>query len=178
MNTIHHERKNMRCQNFNYQKPGYYFITICSNGRQHFFGEIINEKMFLNKFGKIIYMELLKTQQIRQHIQIDTFVIMPNHIHLILQVQTLSQPYVGAYCIRPDAINHKNTFQLPKNNVGSIIRGLKSACTKIIRTNNGPYHPFQRNYHDIIIHNNNVLQKIRHYIKINPKIWVRDRNNI
>lgn len=146
-----HERKNMRSKHFDYQKPGYYFITICTNGRQHFFGKIMNEKMFLNKFGKIIYIELLKTQQIRPNIKIDQFVIMPNHIHLILKIQTLSQPHVGAYCIRPE-----NTFQSPKNNVGSIIRGLKSSCTKIIRSNNGPYHPFQRNFHDIIIvHNKN-----------------------
>ncbi len=65
-----------------------------------------------------------------------------------------------------------------KNSLSSIIRSFKSICTREIRKNNGPYHVFQRNYHDIIIHNNKILQEIRQYIKINPEIWNRDRNNI
>ncbi len=82
-----HERKNHRHQTFNYQRNGYYFITICTNHREHLFGMILNGHMVLNQYGKIIREELLKTQNIRPNSKIDTFVIMPNHIHLILKIK-------------------------------------------------------------------------------------------
>jgi len=58
------------------------------------------------------------------------------------------------------------------------MRSFKSICTKEIRKIKGPYIVWQKNFHDTIIHNKNQLEKIRHYIKINPEIWNRNRNNV
>ena len=67
-----------------YSDDGKYLITICSKNRQPCFGKIINNKMKLNKIGKIVKQELLKTQKIRKGIKILEHIIMPNHIHFIL----------------------------------------------------------------------------------------------
>jgi len=71
-----------------------------------------------------------------------------------------------------------STITPKKNSLSSIIRSFKSICTREIRKIKGPYIVWQKNFYDIIIHNKTQLKTIKYYIKINPKIWNRDRNNM
>lgn len=75
-----------RWQNWNYQNAASYFITICTRKRKHYFGEIEGGKMYLSNIGKIVESEWLKTPEIRSNmnLQLDEFVVMPNHFHAIL----------------------------------------------------------------------------------------------
>lgn len=101
---LNKKRKTIRHGSFDYSQNGYYFITICTHKREHLFGEIINENMILNQYGKIIRVELCKTNEIRSNVYIDKFIIMPNHIHFIVKIdkKTNETASVGAYCIRPE----------------------------------------------------------------------------
>ena len=63
-----------------------YFITICTHNREHLFGELIDGKMILNNVGEIVKRELLKTNEIRKNVKIDNWVIMPNHIHFLIEI--------------------------------------------------------------------------------------------
>ena len=84
---------------------------------------------------------------------------------------------VGAYCNTPLRME-TNKFKSPKNNLGSIIRGLKSTICKQIKPilcNGLPV--FQRNYYEHIIRNEKEYLTIKKYIKSNPEMWYRDRNN-
>jgi REP element-mobilizing transposase RayT len=168
-----YKRQSIRKKHFNYQQSSYYFITICTIDRQHLFGEIINKTMILNHIGQIAKKCWLEIPKHFPFIKLDIFTIMPNHIHGILIIDRWSPiSTVGANNYSPF------TKHGTSNSLGSAIRGFKIGVTKLCRQNNGPYHPFQRNFHDIIIQNKTQLQKISHYIKINPQIWNRDRNNI
>ncbi|MBD2605167.1 hypothetical protein H6G81_11640 [Scytonema hofmannii FACHB-248] len=69
----------VRCSKWDYTSDGYYFITICTHNRQFFFGEIIDGEMQLSQIGEIIAEEWQKTSQIRSNVQLDAWVIMPNH---------------------------------------------------------------------------------------------------
>jgi len=73
-----------RLKGWNYSRDGHYFITICTQNRTHFFGQVENYKMYLSDIGEIVKNEWLKTIQIRQNIKLGEWIIMPNHIHVIV----------------------------------------------------------------------------------------------
>ncbi|WP_294961847.1 transposase [uncultured Flavobacterium sp.] len=76
-----------RLQNWDYSSEAVYFITIVTKNRQSIFGVIEDEKMILNENGKIIERELLKSIKIRKNWFFHNWVIMPNHIHLLIEIQ-------------------------------------------------------------------------------------------
>ncbi|PIR93481.1 transposase [Candidatus Falkowbacteria bacterium CG10_big_fil_rev_8_21_14_0_10_43_10] len=69
---------------WNYADDGMYFITICTNKRREYFGQVVSEKMYLNNIGQIVVNEWLKTPKIRKNVMLDEWIIMPNHFHGIL----------------------------------------------------------------------------------------------
>ncbi len=73
-----------RLKHWDYSNNGYYFLTICTKNREHFFGEIEDGEMLLNAVGKLVNDEWYKSEKIRKHIILDEFIIMPNHIHGIV----------------------------------------------------------------------------------------------
>ncbi len=114
------QRKSPRRQDYDYTSAWAYFITICTAGRQHYFGEIKNEKMILNELGEYCekYMQNLVSQ--RSTIEIHEFVIMPNHVHILLLMSefkpSMNQEYIdyrqdrrdvdpGIWC-RDDLLGH------------------------------------------------------------------------
>ena len=78
---------------WDYSGNGAYFITLCVNGRNCIFGHIENKKMILNGFGEIAHNEWEVSPTIRDEIELDAFVIMPNHLHGIV---ILKKPIVDA----------------------------------------------------------------------------------
>ena len=76
--------ESIRLLGYDYSQPGAYFITIATHNRQCSFGNIIDDEMMLNEFGVLVQNEWLKTGIIRPNINIDTFVVMPNHLHGII----------------------------------------------------------------------------------------------
>ena len=81
--AIHH-RRTIRLKGYDYSQAGMYFITICCQNRQCVFGKIENGEMILNEYGKIVQMVWNELPQHYANIQLDEFVIMPNHIHDIV----------------------------------------------------------------------------------------------
>jgi REP element-mobilizing transposase RayT len=104
-------------------------------------------------------------QQIPQHyswVEIDEFVVMPNHIHGILLFKKEN----------PNA-NKPNTFGKQSGNLAAIIRGYKASVKRYANLNNIDFW-WQNGYHDHIIRNEAALQKIREYIRNNPANWQKD----
>ena len=88
------QRKQIRLKKYDYSNAGWYFVTICTQNREYLLGNIIDGKMILNKFGKIVD-EKIKELTVYKNVEIDIYCVMPNHIHLILII-------VGADpCVRP-----------------------------------------------------------------------------
>lgn len=77
-----------RLQSWNYAWEAAYFVTICTANKQHFFGEIENDKMHLSSIGKIVRQEWLKTFDMRpdMNLMMGEYVIMPNHFHAIIHI--------------------------------------------------------------------------------------------
>src|SRR5690554_1371965 len=81
-----HHRKSIRLAGYDYSQAGLYFITICCQDKICRFGHVKNGTMVLNEYGQIAYNEWMKTPEIRPNVKLHEFVVMPNHIHGIIQL--------------------------------------------------------------------------------------------
>ena len=80
-----------RLRDWDYSTPWWYYVTICTRNFGNWFGKVKNGKMILNDAGKIVEEEWLKTMEIRTNVDLDYYVIMPNHFHgniIVLDVET------------------------------------------------------------------------------------------
>jgi hypothetical protein len=92
-NPDKHHRRSIRLPGYDYSSSGAYFITICTHQRQCLFGEIVDGAMQLNSLGQMVRSHWLKLPHHHAHVELDAWVIMPNHIHGIL---FLTNPCRGA----------------------------------------------------------------------------------
>lgn len=170
-------RHSTRLPHYNYSSPGFYFITICTHKHQLLFGQIKNNHITLNAIGILIekYWHCL-TKKFK--IALDVFIIMPNHIHGIIQIKN---PPVRVSFMKPSIDILKSNRHMGLINqtptLGHIIRYFKAITSKTLHQNGFNIHIWQRNYYEHIIRNQIELDKTRQYIKLNPRMWHRDRNN-
>ncbi|HYG16595.1 MAG TPA: hypothetical protein VEC12_12640 [Bacteroidia bacterium] len=189
----HKNRKSIRLKGYDYSRNGLYFITICSHNREYVFGEVVHEIMHLTEIGSIADG---CWQQIPAHFQnakLHEYVIMPNHIHGILEL-TENPGLVGVQYFEPDngqLIHNRaqsiaeaqnieplryNQFQkVIPGSIASIIRGFKIGVTKWARNNMGIETVWQRNFYEHIIRNEQAYINISEYIINNPANWDKDR---
>ncbi len=178
---IHH-RRSIRLQGYDYSQNGAYFITLCAQDRKSIFGKVVNGEMQLSPFGIIVRDEWLKTSEMRKNIEMDEFMVMPNHFHGIIVIDDFDSARTGTLQRTPTRAPTKEEFGKPTSNtIPTIIRGFKSAVTKQINTiqiNAGVYNMperiWQKNYYEHVIRNEISLNKIREYIMSNPLNWKED----
>ena len=151
---IHH-RRSIRLQGYDYTNTGIYFVTICCHQRQHLFGEIDNGEMKINAIGQIVSTLWQKIPQHFPNVELDGFVLMPDHLHGIIIISESKE----------------------KASLANIIQNFKSISSRKINRINKNYgiSIWQRNYYDHIIRNERSLQHMRHYIKNNPLTWADDQ---
>ena len=142
-------KKRRRLKDFDYSSNGAYFITFCTFDKVNQFwtedGFTNLQDITLSSFGKIMQTAIENIPSIYPNVSVDQYVIMPNHVHMIL--------------VLSDA----------QTSVPVIINQLKRNVTKQIG-----YSIFQRSYHDHIIRNQADYEKIREYIEDNPRKWNED----
>ena len=182
---IHH-RRSIRLQGYDYSQPGLYYITICTQNKACFFGKINNGKMVLNGAGtmiKTIWSEI----PVHYHgFDIHEFVVMPNHVHGIIQIISNPAPVGTGPRACPDNDGHpiKGHPQgvAPTMTLFDIMQRFKSFTTNQyiegVKQNN--WHPFnkklwQRNYYEHVIRNEKAYDKICEYIATNPQQWQNDK---
>lgn len=169
------QRHSIRLDGYDYSREGLYFVTVCTKDKVYLFGSVANEKMILNEIGYETEKCWLAISQHFPHVKLHEYLIMPNHIHGIIEITEI----VGANNHSPEK---EGRFKSPSKTIGSIIRGFKIGVIKQIKNisrANG-YSPlqdgsiWQRNYYEHIIRNDESYGKITEYIYENPKSWDRD----
>jgi putative transposase len=85
-----HNRRSLRMQEYDYSWHGIYFITLCAFDRKCGFGNIVNFEMRPSAVGEIIIEEWLKSETIREEIELETWALMPNHFHGIVVIKDTS----------------------------------------------------------------------------------------
>src|SRR5690554_7462706 len=128
-NPNKHHRRSIRLQGYDYSQAGLYFITICCEDRICHFGQVENGTMILNKYGQIAYDEWMKTPEIRPNVKLHEFVVMPNHIHSIIQLLDIGR---GESHSPHDNKSHspddnrgvlQTPLRGPSQTIGAIVRG-------------------------------------------------------
>lgn len=172
-------RKSVRLQGYDYSQEGAYFITICTHNRRCTLCDIIENRIVLSEWGRIVEREWHRSGAVRAEIGLDAFVIMPNHIHGIIFIHP-----VGASGGSPNGKNPgRRSKSIPpgfaKKSLASFIAGFKSTVTiqiNELRQERGK--PFwQRNYYEHVIRDEKSLFECRTYIEQNPLKWVIDKEN-
>ena len=153
-----------RLKDWDYSTPWWYYITICTKNKQCLLGTIKDGKITLNKLGKIVDEEWIRTKTLRSQVELDYYVVMPNHIHGIVIIE-------GSEVVETHRDASLHTI---KNNLSDIIRGFKGSVTKRIRSKGYLNFAWQPRFYDHIIRNENDLYRIRTYIQNNPMKWELD----
>ncbi len=151
-------RQSIRLNGYDYLTSGAYFITICTHDRECLFGDIVNETMGFNTVGDIARSHWQQLSQHHSNIIIDESVVMPNHLHGMIILESS----MGS-----------------KKSISEIIRGFKTFSAKAINKERGlrGVPVWQRNYYDRIIRDELELDRVRQYIINNPRNWDADKNN-
>jgi REP element-mobilizing transposase RayT len=159
-------RKPTRLHEYDYSQNGYYFVTICTKDRCEWFGKIENDVVELNEYGAIARKAWLEMPGHFKNIELDEFVIMPNHVQGIIVI-------VGN--------RHACSLQIKRQyqTLSVVIGSYKSAVTRDIhQIKNGKNFHWQKSFFDRVIRNENELAFIREYIVNNPKKWDLDIENV
>ena len=184
-----HHRRSIRLKGYDYSRKGAYFVTIRIHGKRYLFSRIQNGQTFLTKYGHTAEKCWCEIPGQFKDVELDKFVIMPNHIHGVLFLYVRAPfivPSVGAQFIAPNKLGLDKSSPYIKNNpmvlnettLGKIIRSFKARTTHQIRNvTNLLRFKWQRNYYEHIIRNEDELNKIREYIQANPLKWQFDREN-
>ena len=149
----------MRLHNYDYSQPGFYFITICTQNRKGLFGTVGRNLVILNSAGRLVEKELLSLPVRFTQIEVDCYVIMPDHIHAIIEINKES-----------NIEDHSERVSLSQ-----VIQVYKSNTTRryILGVERGTFKPFQnriwqRNFYDHIIRNPRDYFAGKEYIHKHP----------
>lgn len=181
-----HHRRSIRLPGYDYAQAGAYFVTICTQNRELMFGEVVKGQMILNGPGQMVESVWRELPQHYPGVEVDTFVVMPNHLHGVIILvgagpracpDNPGQPQ-GARG-QPQGVAPTGTMSLP-----DVVHRFKSLTTARYRRGilHGRWLPFpgrlwQRNYYERVIRDDAELHRIRQYIIDNPARWSEDPEN-
>ena len=158
-----------RLQNWDYGSNAAYFVTICTQNRECFLGDILDGIMELSEIGEMAEKYWLEIPNHFPFIFLDCYIIMPNHIHGIIEIKCRD----AKFCV---STGNENKFGPQSKNLASIIRGFKTGVKKYATINKINF-VWQKSFYEHIIRGENDLNRVREYIRLNPLNWKGDRNN-
>jgi REP element-mobilizing transposase RayT len=190
--------KSTRLRNWNYGTPGFYFITICTRNREHYFGEIKEGEMLLNKIGQIADDCWSQIPLHFPNAELGDFIIMPNHVHGIIimngidgsMMDHMETDHALANGVETGHALSLQNQQQPnenppahfrfrnqgKNTISAITGSFKSAVTKLVhQLDIGKNFGWQSRFYDHIIRSQDEYIRISNYIMENPVNWKNDR---
>ena len=170
------KRKPLRLLEYDYSTPGGYFVTICTENRRRILSEVVVGDgvldvplVRLSPYGKIVEETLHEIVEHHDWLTVDKYVIMPNHIHLLLRIQADGTSRTPSPTYRDSDGTSRPQFsandRLPK---------LISTFKRFTNRRSG-CELWQRSYHEHVIRNENDYREIWEYIDENPMKWAQDR---
>jgi putative transposase len=188
---VHPNRKSIRLPTYDYSSPGMYFVTICTHQREPTLGAIDAGYMIPNDAGKFVE-QIWHALPIRfPNLKTDKFILMPNHVHAILFLES-PQSNPGAASGAPTTATSLTRASIALQSgseltgaltrhpsLAAVVRAFKSqsatGVNKIRMTRSDPV--WQRNYFEHIIRTPQSLDDLRRYIQENPARWHSDEEN-
>jgi REP element-mobilizing transposase RayT len=172
----------MRLPGYDYSKAGAYFITVIVYERLLLFWDDTEDRVVLDETGEAVLRCWLDLPKHYPQIDLDEFVVMPNHIHGIIILKdgpdnnARTCPVGAGFKPAPTRMNH--SMVKTKHGLSEIVRALKTFSARRINelrgTKGNPV--WQRGYYDRIIRNDSELHRLRRYIENNPARWLEDKS--
>ena len=169
-----HHRRSIRLQGYDYAQCGAYFVTLCTHNHQRLFADFIGAHhhapgsspvLTLNAAGLAVNQCWLEIPDYFPFVELDAFIIMPNHVHGILSIGGEDGLPLRANRAHVDAPLRDGRA----STVGAIVRGFKTGVTKWFRENRPEIQTvWQRNFYEHVIRNEQELNETRLYIANNP----------
>ena len=194
-----------RLKNWDYSSEAIYFITLVTQNRECIFGEIKDEKMILNNNGQIIENELLKSIKIRENWFFHNWIVMPNHVHLLIEIQKQNEIITIKNVVEThSSASPPSISPTIMENITTEMHNVETHCSAPLQSQSesrfsrkpnsissfvavfksittkqikGTESIWQANYHDHIVRNYKTFDKIYQYIKTNPRNWDTDSIN-
>lgn len=158
------KRKSARLSGCDYSKPGAYFITVCTHNRRNLLGKVMEEKeratVCLSSIGKIVESEIAVLENRYKNIAVDAYVIMPNHVHLLLRIIE-QEDNTQKTCSIPDAVGRWKA---------GVTRRVGKAFMPSERET-----VWQTSYYDHVVRGEQDYLEILRYIEQNPLKWLADK---
>jgi putative transposase len=193
---MHRNRKNIRLKGYDYSSKGLYFITICTKDREYYLGKINNQKFEYSPIGAIAYTYWNEIPKHFKNIRLGEFIIMPNHIHGIIEIvcpphgvdlQSPTNSLAGSrHGVTPQSQQespvgsshgkaNKNEFgKTIPGSISAIIGQYKSSVTRWCNKNDYNF-AWQSRFHDHIIRGESDFNRIEQYIINNVANWKDDK---
>jgi REP element-mobilizing transposase RayT len=168
-----HHRRSIRLPEYDYSQSGVYFVTICAQGRECLFGEVMTDSMVLSPIGRIVEDVWLALPCHFAHIELDAFIVMPNHFHGLVQINAPHSITKN----RDEQTSYSSGTQ--SQSLAALVQNFKSVTTRKInqmRQLSGKT-VWQRNYYERVIRNQRELDAKHQYITNNPMQWALDEEN-
>lgn len=169
-------RRSIRLPGFDYSRVGMYFVTICATQRHCIFGQIHGNDTVLSRIGEIVRTCWIEISQHFPNVNIETYVVMPNHIHGILTIHS-KLPDAN----RQDKLTGATElFGRPSpKSIPTIIRSFKAAASKCARESGLAVSGsiWQRGYFEHVLRNTREYVEVTNYILQNPARWADDEEN-
>ena len=156
-----------RFADWDYRSGGWYFITLCTKDKKCSLGSIVGAKIVLFPAGQIAECEISSIAKHHANVSIDTSVVMPNHVHAIIVIDSLHQ-------YSPDS---KSAGHQAGASLATIVGGYKAAVTRMCRLEGIPDFQWLPRFHDRILGSNAAVEAVRQYIRQNPENWQEDPDN-
>lgn len=166
---LKYKNGSFRAKWWDYSDSGTYFITVCTKDKIPFLGSVSNGGIQLSKIGEIVSEEWLKTMNLRSemNVELHNYVVMPDHFHAMITIGL--NPFNGKDSFVNEYGDFKNNaFKSQSNNLGSIVRGFKSAVTTRCKKIDLPFC-WQPRYYDVIIKSQKQFENVQRYILENPR---------
>jgi putative transposase len=170
---ISRNRRSIRLKGYDYSSNGAYFLTICVRNYECLLGEIQDGQMILNQYGELVRAVWEDLPNQVSDIDLDEYVIMPNHFHAILVIDKSGNSAEIYENLDINDEKERRKMILPK-----VVGRFKMLAAKAINQSREIEGSFwQRNYYEHIIRSEEDCQKIREYIINNPMQWELDENH-
>jgi len=184
-----HQRRSIRLPGYDYSWTGAYFVTICTHERECLLGQVEDGTMVLSGYGRIVEQCWRALPHHSPGVELDVFVVMPNHVHGIITITGMGEALAKQYQTKsPKRLANASPLQPPQSSrphgtkpysLGAMVQNFKSvSARRINQVRLTPGAPvWQRNYYEHIVRNEDDLNSIRQYVLGNPTLWEKDENN-
>ena len=182
-------RKRNRLQAYDYSTPGAYFVTICTGGRRCFLSKIsvgaIHESpaqwVMLTRAGKVVEAVIKMLPGRFENVFVDTYVIMPNHVHLLIRIDNERMIHEASQRISNERAIHESPLQVDKAPIATkrsllsqVIGYLKMNSSKQIHSFAPDLVVWQRSFYDHVVRGERDYGEAWAYIDGNPGKWAED----